>query len=228
MAGAAPVKQFIDYIPLLAFFAVWAMDERMVEVAGLRREVGGIYSAAEFLLAASVLVYGSLYLARRRLDKFQWITLAAVVAFCIPTVVLRDVNFLKWKAPAVNWLFACVFLATGLLGEKPAIEHMMEHAVKAPRAVWRRLNTLWVCFFAALGAINLIVAYALSEAVWIQFKVFGNLTLTLLFVLGQMPLLARHIETGGGAPDGRRQAERAGTGEPAPSPPPMHPPGSDA
>lgn len=196
------VKQFIDYIPLLAFFAVWAMDERVVEVAGLRHEVGGVYSAAEFLLAASALTYGSLYLARRRLDKFQWITLAAVVVFCVPTVVLRDVDFLKWKAPAVNWLFACVFLASGLFGEKPAIEHMMEHAVKAPRAVWHRLNMLWVCFFVALGAVNLIVAYALSEAVWIRFKVFGNLALTFLFVLGQMPLLARHAGTGGDGEEG--------------------------
>ena len=34
----------------------------------------------------------------------------------------------------------------------------------------------------------------LSEALWIQFKVFGNLILTFAFVLGQMPMLAKYIE----------------------------------
>ena len=80
-------------------------------------------------------------------------------------------------------------------GEKPAIEHMMGHTVAAPRELWIRLNSLWVCYFVALGAINLAVAFGLSEALWIQFKVFGNFVLTFLFVVGQMPLLAKYIET---------------------------------
>ena len=46
----------------------------------------------------------------------------------------------------------------------------------------------------ALGAINLAVAFGLSEALWIQFKVFGNFVLTFLFFLGQAPLLAKYIE----------------------------------
>jgi len=41
----------------------------------------------------------------------------------------------------------------------------------------------------------LAVAFGLSEALWIKFKVFGNMILMFLFVLGQMPLLARFIET---------------------------------
>lgn len=189
------MKQLIDYIPLLVFFSVWAMDERLVTVGGYTREVGGIFSAAEFLLAASIIVYGSLFLYQRRLDKFQWITLVAVVLFCIPTVIFRDTNFLKWKAPIVNWIFAAIFIASRYIGSKPAIEHMMGHAIDAPKELWLRLNTLWIAYFLVLGVINLAVAFLLSEALWIQFKVFGNLILTIVFVLGQMPLLAKYIET---------------------------------
>jgi intracellular septation protein len=57
-----------------------------------------------------------------------------------------------------------------------------------------RLNTIWIFYFIVLGAINLAVAFLLSEALWIQFKVFGNLILTFAFIIGQMPLLARYIE----------------------------------
>ena len=188
------MKQFIDYIPLVVFFSIWAMDERVVTIAGLQHEVGGIFSAAEFLLVISVIVYGFLYLIQKRLDKFQWITLVAVVLFCIPTIIFRNTDFLKWKAPIVNWVFASIFLGSRFIGDKPAIEHMMGHAVNAPTELWLRLNTIWIYYFIVLGAINLTVAFTLSEALWIQFKVFGNLILTFTFVLGQMPMLAKYID----------------------------------
>lgn len=188
------MKQFIDYIPLLVFFTVWAMDERAIEIAGWTHSIGGIFSAAEFLLLASILTYGGLFIAQRRLDKFQWITLGAVVLFCIPTIIFRNTDFLKWKAPIVNWIFASIFLASQYIGDKPAIEHMMGHAVNAPKELWLKLNKIWICYFITLGVINLAVAFLLSEALWIQFKVFGNLILTFGFVIGQMPMLSKYIE----------------------------------
>ena len=190
------MKQFIDYIPLLVFFSVWAMEERVINVAGYDHTFGGMFSAAEFLLAASVLVYGSLFVYQKRLDKFQWITLEAVVLFCIPTIIFKNIAFLKWKAPIVNWIFASIFIASRYFGDKPAIEHMMGHALKAPKEVWHKLNTMWVFYFIVLGAINLTVAFTLSEALWIKFKVFGNLILTFSFVFMQMPILAKYIEVG--------------------------------
>jgi|TARA_B110000483_G_C18137601_1_gene520146 intracellular septation protein len=189
------MKQFLDYIPLLVFFTVWMMDEKVVSVAGIEHTIGGVFSAAEFLIVASVLTYGSIFLMQRRLDKFQWITLGAVVLFCIPTIIFRDIAYLKLKAPIVNWIFATVFLGSRFIGEKPAIEHMMGHAINAPRDVWLKLNTVWIIYFIAMGIINLVVAFTLSEAHWIQFKVFGNMIFTFGFILAQMPTLSKYIET---------------------------------
>ncbi len=188
------MKQFIDYIPLLVFFTVWAMDERVVTIGEFERTVGGIFSAAEVLLVVSILVYGTLFLVQKRLDKFQWITLGGVVIFCSLTVAFQSVTFLKWKAPIVNWIFAAIFFGSRFVSEKPAIEHMMGHAVEAPKELWLRLNNYWIYYFIALGIINLVVAFTLSEAAWIQFKVFGNLVLTFVFVFAQMPLLMKYIE----------------------------------
>ena len=74
----------------------------------------------------------------------------------------------------------------------------MGHAIDAPKDVWYKLNKLWIIYFITLGVVNLIVAYTLSEAAWLQFKVFGNLILTFVFVLGQMPMIAKYaiIEDG--------------------------------
>ncbi|MFM1897197.1 MAG: hypothetical protein RLZZ385_2271 [Pseudomonadota bacterium] len=187
------MKQFLDYIPLVVFFTVWALDERSLSFGDFHYTLGGIFSAAEFLLVTSLLVYGGLFLSQRRLDKFQVITLVVVVLACIPTIVFRNVDFLKWKAPVANWVFAAVFLGSRFVSDKPAIEHMMGHTMEAPREMWQRLNTVWVIFFLLLGAVNLLVAFTLSEANWILFKVWGNLIITFLFILGQMPYLARFM-----------------------------------
>ena len=188
------MKQLLEYIPLLLFFSVWAMDERAISVFGLSVEVGGIFNAATFLLVASIGVYGGLFLFEGKLDKFQWITFIGVLFACTLTIVFQSVTFLKWKAPIVNWIFATVFLASRSFSDKPAIEHMMGHTVNAPKEIWYKLNNIWIIYFIVLGAINLAVAYSLSEATWLQFKVFGNLIITFLFIIGQMPLLAKYIE----------------------------------
>ena len=73
----------------------------------------------------------------------------------------------------------------------------MGHTVNAPKEIWYKLNNIWIIYFIVLGAINLAVAYSLSEATWLQFKVFGNLIITFLFIIGQMPLLAKYIEDPG-------------------------------
>ena len=50
---------------------------------------------------------------------------------------------------------------------------------------WRRLNLIWVVFFAAMGIANIYVAYNYSEQFWVNFKVFGLLALTFVFMLAQ-------------------------------------------
>lgn len=187
------MKQFIDYIPLLAFFVVWAMDERAVTLFGFEHSIGGIFSASEVLLTSSILVYGSIFLLRRKLDKFQLITLCAVILFCTPTIIFRDINYLKWKAPIVNWIFSVVFLVSIYVGKKPAVQHMLDHAIELPRQAWIQLNALWIAYFLVLGGINLYVAFNFSEDIWIKFKVFGNLGLSFVFFMVQMPFFLKHM-----------------------------------
>ena len=52
-----------------------------------------------------------------------------------------------------------------------------------PDPVWRRLNLAWACFFAAMGFINLYVAYSYSEETWVNFKLFGGMGLMLALSL---------------------------------------------
>jgi intracellular septation protein len=189
---AAAVKQFIDFIPLILFFIVYKLDPRTVELAGQSFELGGIFSATAVLIASSVVVYGALFLLQRKLEKGQWLTLLACLVFGGMTLAFHSETFLKWKAPVVNWLFAAGFAASHFIGDKVLIQRVMGHAVQLPQQIWTRLNLAWVAFFIFSGCANLFVAFTFHD-IWVDFKVFGSLGMTVLFLVAQGVYLARHI-----------------------------------
>ena len=186
------MKQFIDFIPLLLFFIVFKLDPRTVEFAGQSIELGGIFSATGVLIASSVVVYGTLFAVQKRLEKGQWLTLAACLLFGGMTLAFHSETFLKWKAPVVNWLFALGFAGSHWIGDKLLIQRMMGHAISLPAPVWRNLNLAWITFFLIAGSANLFVAFTF-QSIWVDFKVFGSLGMTLLFLVGQGIYLSRHL-----------------------------------
>lgn len=50
-------------------------------------------------------------------------------------------------------------------------------------------------FFAAMGCLNLFVAFHFSEEIWVNFKLFGGMGLMFLFVLAQGLFLSRYMES---------------------------------
>lgn len=186
------VKQFIDFIPLLLFFIVYKIEPRAVEILGNSYTLGGIFSATAMLIVSSVVVYGILFVKQGKLEKSQWLTLAACLVFGSLTLAFHSETFLKWKAPVVNWLFALAFLGSHFIGDRPLIQRIMGHALSLPQAIWTKLNIAWIIFFLFCGAANLYVAFTYQEF-WVDFKVFGSLGMTLLFLIGQGLFLAKHM-----------------------------------
>ena len=188
------MKQLLDFIPLILFFIVYKMDPRVLSLGTAEFELGGPFSATLVLMVTSVLVYGGLYLKNRQLEKSHAVTLVAVIIFGGMTLAFNDEAFLKWKAPIVNWIFAAAFLGSQFIGEKTLLERMMGHALQVPQDIWLKMNISWVIFFILLGFANLFVAFTF-HAIWVDFKVFGSLILTILFVIGQFLMISKHVQT---------------------------------
>ena len=188
------MKQLLDFIPLILFFTVYKMDPREIDLAGNLFTLGGPFSATLVLMIASVIVYGGLFLRHRRLEKNHIVTLIAVILFGGMTLAFQDETFLKWKAPIINWIFAIAFLGSQFIGGKTLIERMLGTSLQLPAPVWRKMNISWVIFFTLLGAANLFVAFTF-HSIWVDFKVFGSLILTFLFVIGQFAVISKHIKS---------------------------------
>ena len=175
------MKFLFDLFPIVLFFVAYKMYD--------------IYVATAVAIGAAFLQTGLFWLKNRKFEKMHVITLAILVVFGGLTLLLRDPVFIKWKPTVVNWLFGATFLGSRFIGDKTLVERMMSHAITAPKQVWQHLNWAWVTFFIAMGLLNIYVAYNFSEETWVNFKLFGMMGLTLVFVFGQAFYLSRYMET---------------------------------
>jgi len=138
---------------------------------------------------------------QHKLSPMMLTSTVLVLVFGGITLLVRDKTFIQWKPTVLDWLFAAAFLASQFIGDAPLVQKLMGGQVELERARWRTLNLMWVGFFALMGAINIYVLYNFSEATWVNFKVFGMLGLTLVFVVLQGIWLAGKLPKGEAATD---------------------------
>ncbi|PIE44366.1 MAG: septation protein A [Gammaproteobacteria bacterium] len=174
------MKAFTDFFPLILFFAAYQYTQDLIV-------------ATAVLIAGTVIQVTYLWIKNRRVEKMHLVTLVMVILFGGLTVALKDPTFIVWKPTVINWLFACVFLGSEFIGNKNIIQRMLESNLSLPPLVWRNLNMAWATFFFVAGALNIYVAFSFSQEFWVNFKVFGLLGLTLVFVIIQGLLLSRYI-----------------------------------
>ncbi len=152
------------------------------------------------MLATSVAIVVSIvqvawsWFRHHKVEKMHLITMGLIVILGGATLLFQDERFIKWKPTVVNWLFAIVFLGSQYIGSKNIIKRMMDEQVVLPEPVWAKLNLAWALFFFATGCANLFVAYHFETETWVNFKLFGILGLTILFVIAQAIYLSRYIE----------------------------------
>jgi intracellular septation protein len=179
------LKPATEYGPLAVFLAVYAW-------AGLMPATAALLAATGVGLVLSLLLL-------RRLPLMPLVAAAAVGVFGGLTLWLHDDTFIKVKPTVINGLFAAVLLGGLALGRLP-LRLLLGGALSITEAGWRQLSLRFGLLFAGLAVLNEIVWRTQSTDVWVAFKVFGVIGLTVVFMAAQAPLIARHridAEAGG-------------------------------
>ncbi len=169
-----------EFVPIFAFFIAY--------------KFGGIFVATATLIAAVIVQTTVQWVQHRKISPMMMISAILVLVFGGITLLLKDKTFIQWKPTVLYWLFAVAFIASRFIGEKPIIERLLGENIALERSLWTTLNTAWAIFFVFLGCVNLYVAYHYDEATWVNFKLFGVLGVTILFVIIQAVYLSRHIQ----------------------------------
>ena len=174
------MKLLFDFFPILLFFIAYKTYD--------------IYAATIVAIAASFIQVAVFWLKHRRFENMHLITFVIIAVFGGAPLLLQDELFIKWKPTVLNWIFGIVLLGSRFFSKTTLIERMMSANIQLPNPVWAKLNNSWAAFFILLGMVNLFVVYHYDTDTWVNFKLFGMLGLTLLFVFAQALYMARHLQ----------------------------------
>jgi len=175
------MKLLLDFLPIAVFFAAFKLFD--------------IWVATGVAIAATVAQIAWLRYSTGKVEPMQWLSLGVIVLFGGATLLAHNDTFIKWKPTVLYWLMGGALAVGQLVFRKNLLKSLMGAQMTLPDAAWRSLTWSWTTFFAAMGVINLWVAFHYDLDTWVNFKLFGGLGLMVLFVIGQAVYLSKYMKT---------------------------------
>jgi len=151
----------------------------------------GIFAATATLMVCVCVALAISYAITRRMPMMPMVTAALVLVFGALTFFLQDETFIKLKVTILYAMFGSALLGA-LYFNRLLLPIIFDAALHLDDEGWRKLTWRWSFFFFFLAGLNEVLRHVLSTDAWVNFKVFGILPLTFLFVLTQTPLMLRH------------------------------------
>ena len=156
------MKQLLDFLPILLFFAAYKMYN--------------IYVATAVIMVATVVQMAILYKLDGKLQTMHKVTLGLVLGFGALTLGFQDERFIKIK-PTVLYTFMAATLGIGLWWfKKNFLKMMLGGQLNLPDAVWRNLTAAWVAYALSMAALNAYVAYLYTTEQWVILKYGATLS----------------------------------------------------
>ncbi|WP_454748108.1 septation protein A [Ciceribacter selenitireducens] len=186
------LKMALEIGPLMVFFFGNLRGEWLAKTFPALTAVGGplLIATALFMVATVVSLIVS-KIVFKHLPIMPFVSGIVVMVFGSLSIWLQDETFIKMKPTIVNTLFGVVLLG-GLFFGKSLLGYVFNAAFQLDAEGWRKLTLRWGIFFLFLAVLNEVVWRNFSDAVWVNFKVWGTMPITILFTLAQMPLIMRH------------------------------------
>ena len=181
------IKMGLELGPLIVFF-----------VANARAD---IFVATAWFMGAMVVSLVLTWAILKKIAVMPLVTGAVVLVFGGLTLWLQDDTFIKIKPTITNSLFGAVLLG-GLLFGHSLLKYVFGDVYKLRPEGWSKLTLNWGIFFFVLAILNEVVwrggnAYFPNDPkaatdLWVAFKVWATMPLTVLFSISQVSLLSKY------------------------------------
>lgn len=168
----------LDFAPLAVFFVAF--------------KLAGVMEATIALVVATVTSIGIIYMVERKIALAPLISGVLVTVLGGLSVWLHDEQFIKMKPTLVNLLFSTLLLGGAVFFKRGLLRHVLDMAFHLTDEGWRILSVRWGFFFLFLAGLNEVVWRHFPTEFWVNFKVFGMFTLTILFAMSQMRVLEKY------------------------------------
>jgi len=172
------IKFITDFGPLLIFYIFYkkyGMEEAIIPLI--------------IATAISVIV---IYLTEKRIPAMPLIGAILVAGFGGLAVYFNDKTFFYMKPTIINLLFALVLLYGQLILKTSLLKKVLGESLKLSEEGWNILTNRWIYFFIFLAVLNEVVWRTQTEDLWVQFKVFGILPITIIFTVFQISIINKY------------------------------------
>lgn len=186
------LKMVLELGPLLIFFFGNLRGEWLAKTFPELSAIGGpLLIATALFMVATVISLIISKIVFKHLPVMPFVSGIVVLVFGGLSIWLQDETFIKMKPTIVNTLFGVVLLG-GLAVGTSLLGYVFNAAFQLDAEGWRKLTLRWGIFFLFLAVLNEVVWRNFSDDVWVSFKVWGTMPITILFTLAQMPLIMKH------------------------------------
>lgn len=175
---SAPLKLLLDFAPLGMFFLGYKFADMM--------------TATLLLIAATCVSLAVIYAVERKIAMAPLISGVLVALLGGLTILLNDELFIKVKPTLLNLVFATLLLGGVFLFRRGLLKYVLDVALTLSDAGWLILSRRWGFFFLFLAVLNEVIWRNFPTEFWVNFKVFGMFTLTMVFALSQIRLIERY------------------------------------
>lgn len=195
-------KLALELGPLIVFFFANARGQGLIDAYPALKTWFSepiFLATALFMVAMAI----SLVLSKAILKKIAimpLVTGVVVLIFGGLTLWLQDDTFIKMKPTIVNILFGGTLLGGMAFGQS-LLKYVFGEVYRLKPEGWAKLTWRWGWFFLALAVLNEVVWRNFSTDLWVAFKVWGIMPITIIFSALQLPLLNRYAD--GEAPEAK-------------------------
>lgn len=156
----------------------------------------GMYFAIGTAIALYTLQLGTLYFLRKPITRLEILTYLSVVLLGGMSLFFHNEFFFKWKPSVIYVIFASAIFITRVWTKTPAMQKLLGTTLELPTRIWSQIDYVWSGFLITLASLNILIAYQFSTDTWVYFKLFGTLTLLVLFMVGQAFWLSPYLKEG--------------------------------
>ncbi|MEM8861035.1 MAG: septation protein A [Chloroflexota bacterium] len=186
-------KLALEVGPLAVFILANKYGDQLAEMYPILAQLGGkIFVGTAFFMVAMSISLALTWIFERRLAIMPLVTFVMVMIFGGLTLFLQDEWFIKVKPTIVNVMFGAATLGILYIFKVPTMKILFDGPFKLEDEGWRKLTVRWGCFFFFLALLNEVVWRNFSTDFWVNFKLWGVMPITMLFMAFQYPVLIKH------------------------------------
>ena len=174
------VKFVTDFGPLLVFLFFYYNSDKNL-----------IISIPPFIIATLIALI-VVWLLEKRIPMVPLIGGILISLFGGLTIYFDNPIFIYIKPTIINILFGLTLLFGKYFTEEPILKKILGKSLALSNEGWILLNKRWIFFFFSLAILNELMWRTQSEEVWVNFKVWGMLPITLIFTIFQISLINKH------------------------------------